>query len=472
MFDYSYFCGANVRISVIPNSQVENKIETSTNDPSDPIDVIGVNYSINYNPQPIYGYCSTYFNAVLKGRELAQGTLLLHSNFISYFFKQISGIDQFDKFKDPNTNLYNIDLVSLGSFDIKIEFGSSFQKTNSGIIIRDCFILNKGRNIQVSADAIVEEYGFFGREINSYNSEDEEKVTRQIEEEGAKAEEEKQKLIQEKPNASEQKTTAFKTFYKNLLKAKDLKIETNSINTEELVAYNDSNNQNYSIDIKKEISLFNPETKVVAYSAPFYSKTTESKNKVPQKVLNARLINDLLNALNRYGSKSNSNELFIKDKKALELILAKNFKNISDPVLKTKQINSVLWSQLNSLRNSYDLIADNLDSPSLLEKDYSKNEAYIVNSGIQRIVNNFFNGNYSNNIGLCDKFFYEDSENKPETILTNQNDAMYVDNMIFYLDLNLQQAPIATNIYFQNKKTKYKEYYEQLWNTTPNFIKG
>ncbi len=467
MFDYSYFCGANVKVTVISNNGDNGQEARNT------LDIVGVNYSINYNPQPIYGYSSTYFNAVLKGRELAQGTLLLHSNFVSYFFKEITNHEIYEKFIDRRSNGFNLNLASLGSFDIKIEFGSEFEKTNSGVIIRDCFILNKGRNIQVSADAIVEEYGFFGREINTYNSKDEQKDTEEKERRANQQKENQNKPIESKPNTSTvSEPSAFNSFIKNLLKAKDLKIETNNLNPEESIAYNDQNNQSYSIDIKKEISLFNPETKTIAYSAPFYSRSIENKNKTPQKILNARLINDLLNALSRYGDKSFSNELFVKDRKALELILARDFKNVSDPVLKTKQINSVLWSQLNSLRNQYDLIVDNLDSPNLLEKDYKKNEAYIIDSGIQKIVNNFFNGNYSNNIGLCDKFFYEDSNEKPETILTNQNDPMYIDNMIFYLDLNLAQVPIATNIYFQDKKNKYKEYYKQLWDTTPNFIKG
>jgi hypothetical protein len=468
MFDYSYYCGTNVKVSVISNFESD-----IVNSQQDPIDIVGVNYSINYNPQPTYGYCSTYFDAVLKGRELAQGTILVHSSFINYFLKQITPINVFDNIMDSkNTNYIN--LTTLGSFDIIIEFGSEFEKTNAGVVIRDCYLINKGRNIQVSADAIVEEYSFFGREINDYNSKDKAIEDKRIQEEAERIRKEEESKVDEKP-ANQKETpepNAFNNFLKNLIKAKDIKIETNPSNNEEMVAYNDDNNQPFSIDIKKEISLFNPETKVVAYSAPFYSKTIEARNQIPQKIINARLINDLLNALIRYGDKSTSNQLFIKDKKALELILAKNFKDVSDPVLKVKQANSLLWSQLNSLRNQYDLITDNLDSPNSLEKDYSKNEAYIINSGIQKIVNNFFNGNYSNNIGMCDKFFYEESDEKPSAILTNQNDPMYIDNMIFYLDLNLQEVPIATNIYFQDKKNKYKEYYKQLWNTTPSFIKG
>ncbi len=465
MFDYSYYCGANVRVTFISNRSGVEYSQSSTN-------IVGINYSINYNPQPAYGYCSTYYNAVLKGRELAQGTILINSSHTNIFFQEISQPDYFEKFKDSKNN-YNIELSTLGGFDIRIEFGSEDRPTNSGVVLRDCYFTSKGKAIQVSADAIVEEYNFFSREIHNYKT-----LDKKVEEEKKKkaaeaaAKEEQNKEEQKVPTVKKEETSYLNNFFKDLLKQKDIKLETNPDFTEQAVANNDSNHQPFSVNVNKEISLFNPQTKVVAYSAPFYSKSRERKDQVPQKILNARLLNDLLNSIVRYGDQNLSNENLIRDKKALELVLAQNSKINSDPVLKVKQMSSILWSQINNLRSPYEFISDNLDSPNTIQKDHKKLENYIIESGIQKTVNNFFNGNYSNNIGMCDRFFYEDSTQKPENILTNQNEVMNVNDLVFYLDLNLQEYPIATNIYFQEKKNKYKEYYKELWNNTPSFIKG
>lgn len=279
----------------------------------------------------------------------------------------------------------------------------------------------------------------------------------------------KVKQEQSKKASSEEKTS----FLQNLFKPNQIKIETNVPNNDILLAENDENKNPFSININKDINLFNNPNTVVAYRAPFYAKSNESKAMIPQKVLNARLFNYLLNAFERYGTKNiNSNFDFLKDKKALELLIANNFKDTSNSKIKTKQISNMLWTYLNQLQTPNQKIIELLPENINFNTDYKKNETYIEKTNIKTIVDNFVNGNYSNNIGLSDKFFYENSNETPSEINTNHQDPLYESNLIFFLNNNIDSLPIIDQVSFDLKKQEYKKYYSNLWSKNPQFIKG
>lgn len=164
---YSYFCGANTSVKLIKNDDPT---------PLD-IDIAGINYSINYNPQPIYGYCSNYYDAVLKGRQLVQGTLLINvnkaigSNFLTDILNE-NTIRNEDKSFDLN-------FASFKDFNIEINFGREIDYTNADIIIANCFLISKGKTIQISADSLIEEFNFFSRDLFKSNKGDKKKRRRQ-----------------------------------------------------------------------------------------------------------------------------------------------------------------------------------------------------------------------------------------------------------------------------------------------------
>lgn len=138
-FDYQYFCGANVSLSL--------------NDSE--LDAVGISYQVSYSKQPIYSYFSKYYDAVLNGKEMVQGKFVL--NF--------SGNDFLKTALSKNTNVNSLSSVSL--FDIKIDFG--FTEIRPSIIIKNCFILGYGQTIQIDDTVILTEYSFIGRNIETIN---------------------------------------------------------------------------------------------------------------------------------------------------------------------------------------------------------------------------------------------------------------------------------------------------------------
>ncbi len=460
---YEYFCGANTKVSLV----------SKNTDGKDNIfdDIVGINYSINYNPQPVYGYCSTYFDAVLKGRELIQGTILANANADrGDLIKALIPEETLKKMRDTN-RFVNIDYSATLTFDINIDFGSSVQTTNSCIVLKNCFIISKGRSIQSNADVIVDEYNFFSRDIYKYNAY--EKTVKIIEMQ-RKAEE--SKPIEEK---NKQNFFIPGNNVKENLKPKESQlnpsgfyIEPSKIEKLEKIAFADENNESYDISINKEIDIFGG-AKVLAYKAPFYAKSADKEDLFKQKVLNANLINYLLDSLNRYGDQKINNPSFIKDKKSIELFIAQNLKLNLNEVEKTKQISGFTWSILNKLKSNKQTISEILSFDLFnLNEDYSKNETYITDYKIKKTVDSFFDGNYNNNIGLCDKFFYEGSPNLPNNINNVFQDPLYIDNTVFYLSTDYQNEPAYIGVNFLDKKKQYKEYYQNLWNVNPEFIKG
>ena len=75
-YDYSYFCGANVTLSL--NTQwVE--------------DAVGISYSVMNSQTPVYGYCSMLFDAVAPGQKLVQGSFLVNFRSPNYVYLALKG---------------------------------------------------------------------------------------------------------------------------------------------------------------------------------------------------------------------------------------------------------------------------------------------------------------------------------------------------------------------------------------------
>ena len=139
MSNYSYYSGANVSIYVNEEELLE---------------CAGISFSYQNSRQPIYGYNSTLFDAMLPGREIIQGNFLINYVEANYLLK---------KLKNDNSDIYSYNPLTLPGFEIKIQFGS--EDNFNYQILKDCHIISMGKSIQITEQVIVEEYGFIARNI-------------------------------------------------------------------------------------------------------------------------------------------------------------------------------------------------------------------------------------------------------------------------------------------------------------------
>ena len=150
-YNYEYFSGANVEIE-FRNADMNGEYKKV-------YECAGISYSIQNSQQPIYGYASTQFDAMLPGREIVQG------NFVANYVKPdyiLTDILENKAIGPSEVLTYNGFLSN--AFDIKIRFG-----TKSEIIIKTCYIISRGQSVQISEQVLLEEYGFLGRSIDFKN---------------------------------------------------------------------------------------------------------------------------------------------------------------------------------------------------------------------------------------------------------------------------------------------------------------
>jgi len=135
MSNYQYFSGANVFIRIAGQPLIE---------------CAGLSYSLQNSQQPIYGYGSTVFDAVLPGREIVQGNFVINYTEPNYLVNLLGGSGgSFNTFLLPK-------------FNLSIIFGDDSSKSR---VIQNCFLISMGQTIQISEQAILEEYSFIGRNI-------------------------------------------------------------------------------------------------------------------------------------------------------------------------------------------------------------------------------------------------------------------------------------------------------------------
>ena len=141
-YNYDYFSGANVTVHAGLGKIVE---------------CAGISYSVQTSQQPVYGYNSVFFDVMLPGRVIVQGSLVVNYTQVNSLEKVIYGTD------GAGLNKYNG-----GFFNIDIKFGDplggiSAAKTNETII--DCTLISSGKTVQISEQVILEEYSFIGRAV-------------------------------------------------------------------------------------------------------------------------------------------------------------------------------------------------------------------------------------------------------------------------------------------------------------------
>ena len=143
MTNYEYFSGANVYIKIVP---FDGAIETL-------IECAGISYSYQNSRQPVYGFASTQYDAMLNGRELVQGTFVVNYVEPDYVINKILGL-----------NAGIISTLTTPKFDIEIIFGNDAKKSR---VLRDCYLISMGQTVQISEQVILEEYSFLARSVEN-----------------------------------------------------------------------------------------------------------------------------------------------------------------------------------------------------------------------------------------------------------------------------------------------------------------
>jgi hypothetical protein len=149
----AYFAGPNVTVLI---SRAEPL--TDSNVPKRLEECAGVSYVLNNSQQPIYGYASTNFDAMLPGREVVQGTLLLNHRGPKPFYDVLNSSES----REPTRGQISYNGLLNEPIDIHIQFGNNHHT----IIINYCYIFSRGETVQVSDQGIIEEYSFIGRSLS------------------------------------------------------------------------------------------------------------------------------------------------------------------------------------------------------------------------------------------------------------------------------------------------------------------
>lgn len=149
----TYFAGPNVIVKIIRSEPLK-----SGEVPDELEDCAGISYVLNNSQQPIYGYASTNFDAMLPGREVVQGTLLLNHTGPKPFYDILKP----NKDNVPTRGQISYNGLLNEPIDIYIQFGNNHHT----IIINYCYIFSRGETVQVSDQGIIEEYSFIGRSLS------------------------------------------------------------------------------------------------------------------------------------------------------------------------------------------------------------------------------------------------------------------------------------------------------------------
>ena len=139
-YPYKYFSGANVTV------EIGNQ---------DAFECAGISFMVNESNQPVYGYASTLYDAVIPGRRIIQGSFVV--NFVGEDIKVLNNI------RNSGESFYRNQFL----FDININYGIGSQnKTNYKL--SKCFFISQGQTIQISENVILEEFSFIARDVSTY----------------------------------------------------------------------------------------------------------------------------------------------------------------------------------------------------------------------------------------------------------------------------------------------------------------
>lgn len=139
-YPYKYFSGANVTVEI----GNENAFECA-----------GISFMVNESNQPVYGYASTLYDAVIPGRRIIQGSFVV--NFVG------KDIEVLNNIRNSGESFYRNQFL----FDININYGIGSQK-KTNYKLSKCFFISQGQTIQISENVILEEFSFIARDVKTF----------------------------------------------------------------------------------------------------------------------------------------------------------------------------------------------------------------------------------------------------------------------------------------------------------------
>lgn len=199
---YTYYCGANATISLL-----------NTSSPGIPINIgeaVAIQYSLNQNRLPLYGYNSAEYSAVADGQVLVNGRISLNYVSHEYLLAAIQGINLDALRNDIYANMTEEELITLvetandplainalksfyygisntavqgqyntnlmsnfgrpdqhnQSLDIQLKFGvDDWGKNSTLLTIKHVYFLGRSMSTLISEDPQIETYDFIGRTI-------------------------------------------------------------------------------------------------------------------------------------------------------------------------------------------------------------------------------------------------------------------------------------------------------------------
>lgn len=180
MFKYSYLCGANVSIFVdtknLTNIKIKDHILDMINRSVEPLDAAAVHYTLNNSVQPIYSHHANKFDAIVLGREIVQGSIVLNYKDLTYFYQRISPelyvqhLLSNKAFNDKKYFSNYVDYNYLPPFNIYIVENGNIEKRSIRIhVLNNCYISSRGQSIYADDQSIIEEYSFISQSYSFVN---------------------------------------------------------------------------------------------------------------------------------------------------------------------------------------------------------------------------------------------------------------------------------------------------------------
>lgn len=179
-FNYSYICGANVSIYVdtidTANIDIQSHILNKMKANEKGLDAAAVNYTLNNSIQPVYSHHANKFDAIVLGREVIQGSIILNYKDFTYLYKEInpqmyvSQLIVSKAYSDPSEYSNYVAYNNLIPFNIYIvESGYTERGQIRVHLLSNAYITSRGQSIYADDQNIIEEYPFIAQSYTYRN---------------------------------------------------------------------------------------------------------------------------------------------------------------------------------------------------------------------------------------------------------------------------------------------------------------
>lgn len=150
-YSYKYFSGANVNIYFGDYNVIQ---------------CAGISFNLSESQQPAYGYASTYYDIILPGKVIVQGSFVVNFTEKEYVERIINDgtVNEIDPHRLSNNNVFDIRIQY--NRGVNTNAGSRISTKDEMIVIKNCFLISSGQTIQISDQVILEEYSFIGQRLD------------------------------------------------------------------------------------------------------------------------------------------------------------------------------------------------------------------------------------------------------------------------------------------------------------------